>query len=162
MHRYQKILNEMQEWLVEINLLTIYSHYNLVYCDDLCIFHCFIDQIMNRWMIKVNNSCSLKTQPLRSGLFQNCFISTLWSTALTFEKKPMLFILFFPPVAPRGGWQFPASEPQSLPAQPWASDPGGWGDERRQESVMRRAVGSSAAAALALGQSSLECCLSLK
>lgn len=41
-----------------------------------------------------------------------------------------LFVLF-PPAGPgEGGWQLPAAEPRPLPAQPRASDPGGWGGKR--------------------------------
>lgn len=73
----------------------------------------------------------------------------------------MSLVFLSPAACPRGGWHFPAAEPRSLPAQPGASDPGGWGDECRQDSVMHAAVGSSPTAQ-ARARSSLECCLSLK
>ena len=81
---------------------------------------------------------------------QNHFINT-------FKTKPLSRVFLCPPVAPGGGRQLAAAEPRPLSAQPGASDPGGWGDEGRQDSVMHTAAGSSAAAA----QSSQECCLSL-
>lgn len=62
------------------------------------------------------------------------------------SKYCIYFVLCFPPARPGGGRRFPAAEPRSLPPQPGASDPGGWGDEGRQDSVMHAAVGSSTSA----------------